>query len=589
MSTFNHLGIVPVVLDNVKNMGFTEPTEIQALAIKPSIEGRDVLGIAQTGTGKTAAFLIPLITKLMETRAKARMPRGLVLTPTRELAAQIVEFFDSLAQNTSLKKALLIGGVSFKEQKKLLDVGVDVLIGTPGRILDHLEQQNLILHGIQTVIIDEADRMLDEGFVPDVEKICTKIPNRRQTLFYSATMIPEIEALTTQFLQNPVRFEISPQASVSAKIRQIGYMVEGKSDSEEFGNKREALRRLIGDLGEEVKNAIIFCNTKNKVDILRRSMTSHGIKCTSIHGDHPQSTRTAVLESFRQGDPRFLIASDVASRGLDISFVSHVFNLDVPSNPEDYVHRIGRTGRAGKRGVAITLCGPSETKGLKAVEKLMGQNIEILTGTSDDDTSPDEVTIKKTRRSRTRKKTESKIKATRKKATPREPTDKQTGSTVNFAIGEDETLQTDSASPDQTDAHAIASRAKTDGDRSETEQTDQTRAGSDSSEAVPDEADLADVVNIPEESKYPLKKQKNRSRSKRTNKTDRKQDTTKVENATTKPSMDAVAKSPKAQHPENRSSSVKHKKPKKGKPRPADPNLGFEGRTPAFILASLQD
>ena len=375
MSTFKDLNIPPLILENINTLGYNSPTQIQSLTINPATEGQDILGIAQTGTGKTAAFIIPLITKLLSSRAKARLPRGLILTPTRELAAQVNDFFESLAKQTNLTKVLLIGGVSYQEQEKLLDVGVDVLIGTPGRIHDHLERQNIMLHGIQSVIIDEADRMLDEGFMPQVKEICSRIPAQRQTLFFSATMNPDIEALTQSFLRNPVRVEISPPASVSNKIKQIGYYVKGNNEREEFNQKTQALHRVITELGSQVKNAIIFCNTKNKVDTLRLALTSKGLQCSSIHGDHPQAIRTSVLDKFREGDPPFLVASDVASRGLDISFVSHVFNLDVPNNPEDYIHRIGRTGRAGKRGVAITFCGQKETKTLKAIEKLMNQEI----------------------------------------------------------------------------------------------------------------------------------------------------------------------------------------------------------------------
>lgn len=388
METFNDFGLDTNLLNAIDSLGYDKPTEIQAQAIGPSINGIDIMGIAQTGSGKTAAFLIPLIKRLSEGKGKARMPRGLILSPTRELAAQIFNNFTKLSEGIRLKSTLIIGGTSYQEQKKSLDVGVDVIIGTPGRIYDHLERHNVMLHGIQYLVIDEADRMLDEGFIPQVEMICSRTSPMRQTLFFSATMNPEIEKLADDYLSAPLRIEVNPQASVSDDIEQLVYLVESRGSRDLFKKKRSVLRKIIAKFGEDLSNAIIFSNTKNNVDILQKSMRVHGYKSESIHGDHTQTARTEALTKFRNGDIQFLIASDVASRGLDIPKVSHVINLDVPSNPEDYIHRIGRTGRAGNKGTSITLCSMKEVKTLEAIENLIAQSLSkfkaVLKGRSQD-------------------------------------------------------------------------------------------------------------------------------------------------------------------------------------------------------------
>ncbi len=364
--TFDELGLGAEVLKAVAETGYTEPTPIQAQAIPHVLNKRDVLGIAQTGTGKTASFTLPMIDLLSRGRAKARMPRSLILEPTRELAAQVAENFETYGKYNKLSMALLIGGVSFGDQEKKLDRGVDVLIATPGRLLDHCSRGKVLLTGVQILVIDEADRMLDMGFIPDIEEICKKIPFTRQTLFFSATMPPEIQRLTETFLQNPERVEVSRPASASATITQ-GLIKTTKE------KKRDTLLELIE--GEDVKNAIIFCNRKRDIGAVHKTLEKHGLPVGSLHGDLDQSTRTKTLEGFRNGTIRLLVASDVAARGLDIPDVSHVFNFDIPTHAEDYVHRIGRTGRAGRLGFAYTLVTREDAKYLAGVEKLIGTTI----------------------------------------------------------------------------------------------------------------------------------------------------------------------------------------------------------------------
>ena len=368
---FSDLKLDPKVLKAIADTGYETPTPIQAGAIPPALEGKDVLGIAQTGTGKTASFVLPMITLLGRGRARARMPRSLVLAPTRELAAQVAENFDKYAKYTKLTKALLIGGVSFGEQDKLIDRGVDVLIATPGRLLDHFERGKLLLTGVQIMVVDEADRMLDMGFIPDIERIVKLVPFTRQTLFFSATMAPEIERITNTFLHSPARIEVARQATASETIEQRLIEIHPARRDQAAKQKRELLRALIAAEGDTCTNAILFCNRKTEVDILAKSLKKHGFNAAPIHGDLDQSQRTRTLDGFRDGTLRFLVASDVAARGLDIPAVSHVFNFDVPSHAEDYVHRIGRTGRAGRKGCAITLSTPADTKYLEAIESLL--------------------------------------------------------------------------------------------------------------------------------------------------------------------------------------------------------------------------
>jgi superfamily II DNA/RNA helicase len=352
---FSKLGLSDKVLAAVQAAGYTAPTPIQEQAIPHVLARRDVLGIAQTGTGKTAAFTLPMLTMLEQGRARARMPRTLILEPTRELAAQVEDSFDKYGKNHKLNVALIIGGVSFDDQDAKLTRGVDVLIATPGRLLDHFERGRLLMSGVELLVIDEADRMLDMGFIPDIERICKLVPFTRQTLFFTATMPPEIRRITEQFLHNPVKVEVSrPATTVSAILQQL------VKTGREPHDKRDTLRRLIRS-ADNFKNAIVFCNRKREVAQLHRSLVRHGFNATALHGDMDQAARTAALESFRNGEVKLLIASDVAARGLDIPDVSHIFNFDVPHHPDDYVHRIGRTGRAGK---AVAL-----------IEKLIGQSI----------------------------------------------------------------------------------------------------------------------------------------------------------------------------------------------------------------------
>jgi superfamily II DNA/RNA helicase len=375
MIKFSDLNLNPKVLKAVEEAGYETPTPIQAGAIPPALDGRDVLGIAQTGTGKTAGFVLPMITLLARGRARARMPRSLVLCPTRELAAQVAENFDTYTKHLKLTKALLIGGVSFKEQDTLIDKGVDVLIATPGRLLDHFERGKLILSDVKVMVVDEADRMLDMGFIPDIERIFGLTPFTRQTLFFSATMAPEIERITNTFLSNPARIEVARQASASETIEQGVVMFKASRKDREATEKRKVLRMLIDAEGDKCTNAIIFCNRKMDVDTVSKSLKKYGYDAAPIHGDLDQSQRTRTLDGFRAGDLRFLVASDVAARGLDVPSVSHVFNFDVPSHAEDYVHRIGRTGRAGRDGKAMMICTPRDEKNFEDIERLIQREI----------------------------------------------------------------------------------------------------------------------------------------------------------------------------------------------------------------------
>ncbi len=366
MTEFSELGLSPATLQAVADTGYTTATPIQAEAIPYALQGRDVLGIAQTGTGKTAAFTLPMIDRLKAGRSKARMPRALVIAPTRELADQVSMSFEKYAKGQKLSWALLIGGVSFSDQELKLDRGVDVLIATPGRLLDHFERGKLLMTGVQIMVVDEADRMLDMGFIPDLERIFKLTPVKKQTLFFSATMPPEITRLTKQFLNDPIRIEASRPATTAETITQ--YLV--RIPTQDHKAKRTALRTLIER--DDVKNGIVFCNRKSEVDIVAKSLKTHGHDAAPIHGDLDQQTRMRTLESFRNGSLKLLVASDVAARGLDIPDVSHVFNYDVPSHADDYVHRIGRTGRAGKLGQTFMLSTPGDARNLDKVLKLIG-------------------------------------------------------------------------------------------------------------------------------------------------------------------------------------------------------------------------
>jgi superfamily II DNA/RNA helicase len=375
--SFSNLGLSDKVLAAVAATGYTTPTPIQEQAIPHVLARRDVLGIAQTGTGKTAAFVLPMLTMLEKGRARARMPRTLILEPTRELAAQVKENFDKYGVGQKLNVALLIGGVSFGDQDSKLTRGVDVLIATPGRLLDHTERGGLLLTGVELLVIDEADRMLDMGFIPDIERVCKMIPFTRQTLFFTATMPPEIRRITETFLHNPQKVEVSKPATTAVGVSQFQIGV-GREPHE----KRETLRRLLRD-AKDLQNAIIFCNRKREVALLYKSLQKHGFSVGALHGDMDQSARTAALDQFRKGEIPLLVASDVAARGLDIPAVSHVFNFDVPHHADDYVHRIGRTGRAGRAGTAISMVTPLDQKSILAIEKLIGQAIPHADGGSE--------------------------------------------------------------------------------------------------------------------------------------------------------------------------------------------------------------
>jgi len=375
MTEFSQLGLSAPTLQAVAETGYTTATPIQAQAIPVALAGQDVLGIAQTGTGKTAAFTLPMIDRLVAGRSKARMPRSLVIAPTRELADQVAASFDKYSKGQKLTWALLIGGVSFADQEMKLDRGVDVLIATPGRLLDHFERGKLLLTGVQIMVVDEADRMLDMGFIPDIERIFKLTPPKKQTLFFSATMPPEITRLTKQFLNDPVRIEAARPATTAETIAQHIVRVP----MADAAAKRTALRALIAG-ATEMRNGIVFCNRKSEVDIVAKSLKKHGFDAAAIHGDLDQATRMRTLDSFRKGDLKLLCASDVAARGLDIPDVSHVFNYDVPHHADDYVHRIGRTGRAGRKGDAFMLVTPADSRNLDKVLKLIGK-------------TPDEVTL----------------------------------------------------------------------------------------------------------------------------------------------------------------------------------------------------
>jgi superfamily II DNA/RNA helicase len=368
--TFDELSLDPRILSAVTAAGYTTPTPIQEQGIPAVLGGRDVTGIAQTGTGKTAAFVLPMIHKLGQGRAKARMPRSLILEPTRELAAQVAEQFEKYGANYKLNMALLIGGVSFGDQDRKISAGVDVLIATPGRLLDHFERGKLLMTGVQMLVIDEADRMLDMGFIPDIERICSMLPKTRQTLLFSATMPPEITRLAKQFQTDPVRIEVSRPATAAATITQ--YFTHCPSNEDTI--KRAVLRSIIKE--KLTDQGIVFCNRKREVDVVAKSLASHGFDAAPIHGDLPQSVRMATLDRFRNKQLKLLVASDVAARGLDIPEVSQVFNYAPPPNSDDYVHRIGRTGRAGRSGESFTIVSPGDSRLWDAVLKRIGKDVE---------------------------------------------------------------------------------------------------------------------------------------------------------------------------------------------------------------------
>ena len=373
---FADLGLSDELLRAVNEAGYDTPTPIQAQAIPPVLMMKDLIGIAQTGTGKTASFVLPMIDILAHGRSRARMPRSLILEPTRELAAQVAENFEKYGKYHKLNMALLIGGVSMGDQVKALEKGVDVLIATPGRLMDLFGRGNILLTGCGLLVIDEADRMLDMGFIPDIEEICTKLPATRQTLLFSATMPPPIKKLADKFLSNPKYVEVARPATASANIKQWLVKVDARK-------KREKLRDLLRQ--EEVTNAIVFCNRKTTVRELNKSLRSYGFSSGEIHGDIDQSARIAELDRFKSGEVTILVASDVAARGLDIKGVSHVFNFDAPWHPDDYVHRIGRTGRAGASGVAYTFVSKEDAEAIDNIQKLIGTSIDYAAGSAGSD------------------------------------------------------------------------------------------------------------------------------------------------------------------------------------------------------------
>ena len=368
---FSDLGLSDELSRAVADLGYETPTPIQEKSIPIVLMGRDILGSAQTGTGKTASFTLPMIDILASGRAKARLPRSLILAPTRELAAQVADSFEKFSVNNKLSMALLIGGVSFADQNAALSKGVDVLIATPGRLLDHFERGKVLLNDVKVLVIDEADRMLDMGFIPDVEKIVSLLPRMRQTLFFSATLSDDIQKIGSKFVMNPKIIEVAPPASTAETVAQHLIWSDSKA-------KRQVLRDLLGV--EKVKNAVIFCNRKRDISTLVTSLTRHGFSAVALHGDMTQSARLEALQKFKDGDVPLLIASDVAARGLDIAGLSHVFNFDVPMSAEDYVHRIGRTGRAGKSGRAFTIAaGKDDIKYIGSIEALIGKPIPPIT------------------------------------------------------------------------------------------------------------------------------------------------------------------------------------------------------------------
>jgi superfamily II DNA/RNA helicase len=399
---FADLGLSDELLKAVVDSGYTVPTPIQEQAIPQVHMMRDIIAIAQTGTGKTASFVLPMIDILANGRRRALMPRSLILEPTRELAAQVAENFEKYGKNHDLKMALLIGGVQMGDQVKALADGVDVLIATPGRLMDLFERGKILLTGCSMLVIDEADRMLDMGFIPDIENICTKLPATRQTLLFSATMPPPIKKLADRFLTNPKYIEVARPATANVNIAQFKVAVPARK-------KRGVLRQILQS--EDVQTGIIFCNRKTTVREINKSLNSYGFSSGEIHGDMDQSSRIAELQRFKDGKINILVASDVAARGLDVKGVSHVFNFDTPWHPDDYVHRIGRTGRAGALGRAFTFVAPEDAEAIQNVEKLTGGPIPIydLGGTSEASTeaAPEEKPQREPRQ--------------KKERTPREP------------------------------------------------------------------------------------------------------------------------------------------------------------------------
>ena len=365
---FAELGLREEIMRAISDAGYQNPTEIQARAIPEILNSRDIVGIAQTGTGKTASFTLPMLHNLASGRARARMPRSLILSPTRELATQTAENFDIYGKHLNLNMALLIGGVGMGEQEKALEKGVDVLIATPGRLLDWFDRGKILLGGVNIVVIDEADRMLDMGFIPDVERIMQLMAMRKQTLLFSATMPKEIRRLAESFLSDPIEIQVSRPAETKSLIKDVLVPLTGRTD------KKKALDRLLR--AEAAEKAIIFCNRKRDVSTLTRFLKRADYNASDIHGDLDQSQRDNTLQAFKRGEVDLLVATDVAARGLDISDMPMVVNFDVPLHADDYIHRIGRTGRAGREGKAFTFSTPEDSKLVAAIERVTGRTLD---------------------------------------------------------------------------------------------------------------------------------------------------------------------------------------------------------------------
>ena len=366
---FDELGLCKDIVSAVNEKGYKNPTEIQKNAIPHILTGRDLLGCAQTGTGKTGSFLMPLAEILNSGKSKSRMPRSLILAPTRELEMQLSEEFNFINKFLKLQMALLIGGVSFTEQDNKLSKGVDVLVATPGRLLDHIERGKVIIKDVKILIIDEADRMLDMGFIPDIMKINKLLPRIRQTLFFSATLSSEVRDIGKNLLINPKEITVNPYSSTSTNIESYFFQTHNK-------NKLDDLKTLLNIVS--FKSAVIFCNKKSDINKINTFLKKNNYKTVCLHGDMDQNSRTNSLEEFKNKSADILIASDVAARGIDIKDLSHVFNYDVPNNPEDYVHRIGRTGRAGRKGMAYTIFNDNDKKNILLIERLTKSKIKKI-------------------------------------------------------------------------------------------------------------------------------------------------------------------------------------------------------------------
>ncbi len=369
-SNFADLGLAPAFLDAVRDAGYTTPTPIQLQAIPLALKGRDLIGLAQTGTGKTAAFTLPILQRLAQDAAPngrgPRGPRALVLTPTRELAAQVDESFAKYGKHTKAKALAVYGGVALDPQERALRRGVDVVIATPGRLLDHLERGTVKFDDLEVLVLDEADRMLDMGFAPQINRVVAQVPKYRQTMLFSATMLPEVEALARRYLRRPVVVQVGRRSEAANTVTHAVYPVPRD-------RKSALLVELLSH--SDMDSVLVFTRTKHGADRLVRHLERAGMLATAMHADKTQSQRTRALEGFREGTIRVLVATDIAQRGLDISGISHVINYDVPQQPEDYVHRIGRTGRAAQTGDAYTFMSTDEIAMVRTIERLIGQPI----------------------------------------------------------------------------------------------------------------------------------------------------------------------------------------------------------------------